>query len=147
MLFRDMEPGQTLLAGPRLITEQEIIEFASRYDPQFFHTDPDRARTSRWKGLIASGWMTCAVTMEMAVRRVLADSESIGSPGVEQLKWVNPLRPGDEVRLQMHVLEKRISRSGGTGIVRWQWVLTNQQGLTVLELTSVSLFDIRDQAK
>ena len=59
-----------------------------RYDPQFFHVDPVRARQSRWKGLIASGWMTCSIAMELAVKSVLADSESIGSPGVESLKWL-----------------------------------------------------------
>ena len=83
--------------GHRTVTEIEIVEFAKRYDPQWFHTDPERAKNSRWKGLISSGWMTCAIAMELAVKSVLADSESIGSPGVEQLKWLNPVRPGDEL--------------------------------------------------
>jgi acyl dehydratase len=142
MLFRELQPGQSIHAGPRRVTEAEIIEFATRYDPQFFHVDPERARASRWKGLIASGWMTCAIAMELAVRRVLVGSESIGSPGVEQVKWLNPLRPDDEVTLRMEVLEQRISRSGSTGVVRWRWVLTTQAAIPVLELVAVSLFDI-----
>lgn len=142
MLFRELQPGQSIHAGPRRVTETEIIEFATRYDPQFFHVDPERARASRWKGLIASGWMTCAIAMELAVHRVLAGSESIGSPGVEQVKWLNPLRPDDAVTLRMEVLEQRISRSGSTGVVRWRWVLTTQAAVPVLELVAVSLFDI-----
>jgi acyl dehydratase len=129
--------------GRRTVTEAEIIEFATRYDPQWFHTDPVRARDSRWKGLISSGWMTCSIAMELAVKSVLATSESIGSPGVEQLKWLNPVRPGDELELRMEVLETRHSRSGAVGIVKWRWMLTTQAAVQVLELTATSLFQIR----
>ena len=142
MLFEQIEAGSHIDAGRTRITEAQIIEFATRYDPQWFHTDPARAQRSRWKGLISSGWMTCAVAMELAVKNVLTDSQSIGSPGVEQLKWPNPLRPGDEVALRMEVLEKRMSRSGVIGVVRWRWVLTTQQGLPVLDLIATSLFEV-----
>ena len=142
MLFQQIEAGSVIDGGRRSITEAQIIEFASRYDPQWFHTDAARAQASRWKGLISSGWMTCAIAMELAVRNVLADSQSIGSPGVEQLRWPHPLRPGDEVTLRMEVLERRLSRSGGTGVVRWRWVLTNQQDLAVLDLIATSLFEL-----
>jgi acyl dehydratase len=74
---------------------------------------------------------------------VLATSESIGSPGVEQLKWLNPVRPGDELELRMEVLETRHSRSGAVGIVKWRWMLTTQAAVQVLELTATSLFQIR----
>jgi acyl dehydratase len=129
--------------GSRAVTEEEIIEFATRYDPQWFHTDPVRARDSRWKGLISSGWMTCSIAMELAVKSVLATSESIGSPGVEQLKWLNPVRPGDELGLRIEVLQTSHSRSGAVGIVKWRWVLTTQAGVQVLELIATSLFQIR----
>jgi len=143
MRFSEIRPGDVIAGGRRVVTEAEIIEFATRYDPQWFHTDPLRAQRSRWKGLIASGWLTCSIAMELAVRNVLADSESIGSPGVEQLKWLHPLRPGDAVELRIEVLESRLSRSGTVGVVRWRWLLTNQAGTAVLDLTATSLFEIR----
>jgi acyl dehydratase len=130
-------------AGGRApVTEQEIIEFATRYDPQWFHTDPHRAAGGHWQGLIASGWHTCCIAMQLLVAHVLADSESIGSPGLEQVKWPNPLRPGAEVRLQVEVLQTRLSNSGKVGIVRWRWLLTTQPGLQVLDVIGTSLFEL-----
>ncbi len=142
MRFAQFSVGMIIECGPRAVTEAEIIEFARRYDPQWFHLDPERARQSRWNGLIASGWMTCSIAMELGVRSVLADSESIGSPGVEQVKWPSPLRPGDEVRLRIEVLESRPSRSGTVGVVRWRWLLTTQRDSVVLDLIATSLFEI-----
>src|SRR5579871_2243891 len=142
MRFAQISAGMTIEGGRRTVTEAEMIEFAHRYDPQWYHTDPGRARLSRWNGLIASGWLTCAVAMELGVRNVLADSESIGSPGVEQVKWPSPLRPGDEVRLRIEVLESRPSRSGTVGVVRWRWLLTTQRDSVVLDLIATSLFEI-----
>ena len=143
MRFAQIQVGMVIDGGRRAVTEAEIIEFAKQYDPQWFHTDPVRARDSRWKGLIASGWMTCAIAMDLAVKSVLADSESIGSPGVEQLKWLHPVRPGDELELRIEVQERRLSRSGSVGIVKWRWVLTTQAGVQVLDLIATSLFQIR----
>jgi acyl dehydratase len=140
MQFEQIKAGMIISGGRRTVTEAEIIEFAKRYDPQWFHTDPARARSSRWKGLIASGWLTCSIAMDLAVKSVLADSESIGSPGVEQLKWLNPVRPGDELELRIEVLESRASRSGSMGIVKWRWILTTQAGVAVLEMIAISLF-------
>jgi acyl dehydratase len=142
MRFEQIKAGTVLEGGRRLVTEAEIIEFAQRYDPQYFHTDPVRAQASRWKGLISSGWLTCAIAMELAVKNVLADSESIGSPGVEQLKWLNPVRPGDELALRVEVMETRTSRSGAVGIVKWRWVLTTHADVPVLEMTATSLFQL-----
>jgi acyl dehydratase len=147
MQFAQIQAGMNIDGGRRVVTEAEIIEFATRYDPQWFHTDPARARESRWNGLISSGWLTCAIAMGLAVENVLADSESIGSPGVEQLKWLNPVRPDDELHLRIEVLETRVSRSGSVGVVRWRWLLSNQAQVIVLELTATSLFQIdRDPA-
>ena len=142
MRFAQIQVGMVIDGGRRAVTEAEIIEFAKQYDPQWFHTDPVRARDSRWKGLIASGWMTCAIAMDLAVKSVLADSESIGSPGVEQLKWLHPVRPGDELELRIEVQERRLSRSGSVGIVKWRWVLTTQAAVPVLDLTATSLFQV-----
>lgn len=131
-----------LTAGRRSITEQDIIEFATRYDPQWFHTDPQRAQASRWQGLIASGWHTCSIAMQLLVQHILVDSESIGSPGLEQVQWPNPLRPGDEVELRVEVLQTRVSSSGKMGIVRWRWILTTSAGAQVLDLIGTSLFEL-----
>jgi acyl dehydratase len=145
MRFEQIQAGLIINGGRRTVTEAEIIEFAQRYDPQWFHLDPIRAQNSRWKGLISSGWMTCSIAMELAVKSVLADSQSIGSPGIEQLRWLNPVRPGDELELRIEVMETRISRSGSVGIVKWRWVLTKLANLPVLDLIATSLFQIREQ--
>jgi acyl dehydratase len=142
MRFEQIQSGMVIDAGHRVVTEAEIIEFAKRYDPQWFHTDPLRAAESRWKGLIASGWLTCSIAMELAVKNVLADSESIGSPGIEQLKWLQPVRPGDQLSLRIEVIDTRPSRSGTVGIVKWRWIVTTQPGVPVLEMTATSLFQI-----
>ena len=144
MRFEQIQTGMIINGGRRAVTEAEIIEFAKRYDPQWFHVDPLRAQNSRWKGLIASGWMTCSIAMELAVKSVLGDSESIGSPGIEQLKWLNPVRPGDELELRIEVMATRLSRSGSVGIVKWRWVLTTQAGVPVLDLIATSLFQIHE---
>jgi len=142
MKFAEFKPGMVIAAGRRWVTEQEIIDFAVQYDPQWFHTDPARAATSRWQGLIASGWFTCSIAMQLLVTHVLADSESIGSPGLEQVKWPHPLRPGEEVELQVEVLETRVSSSGKVGIVRWRWLLTTRTGVRVLDVLGTSLFEL-----
>jgi acyl dehydratase len=144
MRFEQIQAGMVINGGSRSVTEAEIIEFATRYDPQWFHLDPVRAAKSRWNGLISSGWMTCSVAMELAVKSVLGDSQSIGSPGIEQLKWLNPVRPGDELGLRMEVMETRRSRSGSVGIVKWRWVLTTQANLPVLDLVATSLFQLKE---
>src|ERR1700743_1468350 len=112
MRFSQFQAGMSIDGGRRIVTEAEIIEFARRYDPQWFHTDPARAAESRWNGLISSGWLTCAIAMELAGKSVLAEAESIGSPGIDQLKWLHPVRPNDELHLRIEVLDPRVSRSG-----------------------------------
>jgi len=143
MRFEELKAGMVIDGGRRKVTQEEIVEFATKYDPQWFHTDPERARGSRWKGLISSGWMTCSIAMELAVKSVLADSQSIGSPGVEQLKWLNPVRPGDELGLRIEVVDTRLSRSGAVGIVKWRWLLGTQAGVPVLDMLATSLFQLR----
>jgi acyl dehydratase len=142
MKFVEFKPGMVLTVGRRRVSEEEILEFARRYDPQWFHTDPARAAASRWQGLISSGWLTCSIAMQLLVEHLLADSESIGSPGLEQVKWPNPLRPGDEVELKVEVLQSRVSSSGKMGIVRWRWLLTTLAGAQVLDVIGTSLFEL-----
>ena len=142
MRFAELTPGKIILTGRRGLTSEEIIAFASRYDPQWFHVDPVRAETGRWKGLIASGWHSCAMAMELAVEGILRDSESFGSPGIDHLKWLEPVRPTDVLQLRVEVLTSSRSPSGGTGIISWKWELLNQKGHTMLELLATSLFDL-----
>ena len=143
MKFADFHAGQHIVAGPVTLTEREIVDFARAWDPQWFHTDPVRAKSGRWKGVIASGWQTCAIAMKLAVETTLVGSESFGSPGLEYVKWPEAVRPGDALTLHADVLEARRSTSQPTlGVLRWRWRLLNQQGVLVLDLTATSLFDL-----
>jgi acyl dehydratase len=143
MKFADFEAGQVLCCGPATLSESQILAFARDYDPQWFHTDPERASGSTWQGLIASGWHTCCIAMRMVCDEILAGSESFGSPGLAYLKWQQPVRPGDQLRLRIDVLEVRIARSNpALGILRWRWQMANQQEQVVLDLEATSLFDI-----
>jgi acyl dehydratase len=146
MRFSDLPPGFVVRTQPRVVTAKEIVEFASRYDPQWFHVDPVRARDGRWKGLIASGWHTCAIAMELMVRHVLSDSESFGSPGIDSLKWLHPVRPEDTVALRFEVLRSSKSPSGRTGILLSKSELWNQNDRQVLTLQATNLFDVSDRA-
>ena len=142
MRFADLTPGVVIRTQPRIVTAKEIVEFASRYDPQWFHTDVERARKGRWKGLIASGWHTCAIAMELMVRNVLSESEAFGSPGVDSLKWLHPVRPDDTVALRFEVLRSSKSPSGRTGILSSKSELWNQHDRQVLALHGTTLFDV-----
>lgn len=144
MRFAELTVGRVIECGPASLTEREIVDFARRYDPQWFHTDPERARTGPWQGLIASGWQTCSVAMRMICDRVLAGSETFGSPGLAYLKWDNPVRAGDELSIVVEVRENRIATSRPTlGILRWHWRMTNQRGEAVLELEATNFFDLQ----
>ena len=142
MHFAELTAGRVLKGGPRLVTREEILEFARRYDAQPFHVDEAAARRMRWGGLIASGWMTCAIAMELAVLNILAGSTSFGSPGVDEVRWANPVRPGDQLSLTVTVLESRVSSSGRVGIIRWRWEMHNQASAQVLSLLATSLFEL-----
>jgi acyl dehydratase len=103
----------------------------------------ERAKGSRWQGLIASGWQTCGVAMRLLVEGALRDSESFGSPGLEYLKWLAPVRPGDALIVVAEVLDvRRSERQPALGIVRWRWTVRNQNDEAVLELVATSLFDL-----
>jgi acyl dehydratase len=143
MRFADFHAGQALRAGPAVLTEDDIVRFARDWDPQWFHTDAQRAAEGRWQGLIASGWHTCSVAMRLVVEHFLHDSESFGSPGLEYLRWLQPVRPGDGLTLHADVLDARRSeRQRHLGILKWRWRLRNQREQDVLELVATSLFDL-----
>lgn len=145
MKFAEFKQGMLVHAGPITVTEADILDFARKFDPQWFHADPDRAAQGRWGGLIASGWHTCAMAMRMAVDAVLHDSESFGSPGLGEVRWRVPVRPGDRLRLEARVQGVRTSSSRpDLGIITWAWVVLNQHNEGVLELDATSLFDLSE---
>ena len=141
MLFSDLVPGVVVRTPPRLVTSKEMIEFSSRYDPQWFHIDPLRASEGRWKGLIASGWLTSSIAMELMVKNVLSGSESFGSSGIDSLKWLHPLRPDDSVALRFEVLRSSKSPSGRTGILLSKSELWNQNERLIFTMQGTTLFD------
>src|SRR5579864_1845239 len=139
--FEDFAEGQSLDLGTFSLTQDEIIEFASKYDPQQMHTDPEAARSSVYGGLIASGWHTVARYMRLVVDNVLRDSESIGSPGVENLRWLKPVRPGDLLHARFTIVESRPSNSRPDwGIVRSRGELSNQNSELVMQIEAVNFF-------
>jgi acyl dehydratase len=140
--FSDLTPGVVIRTPPRLVTAKEAVEFASRYDPQWFHIDPARASAGRWKGLIASGWLSSAIAMELMVQHVLSGSEAFGSSGVDSLKWIHPVRPDDTVALRFEVLRSSKSPSGRTGILLSKSELWNQTERLVFTMQGTTLFDI-----
>ena len=143
MRYAELTVGRVIDCGPATLTEDAIVAFAREWDPQWFHVDPQCAAAGPWQGLIASGWQTCGVAMRLACDAILAGSESFASPGLAYLKWENPVRAGDALRLTVEVLEQRTAKSQPTlGIVRWRWRLTNQRAEPVLDLEATSLFDL-----
>ena len=139
--FESMQVGQLQTFGAYQVTETEIIEFAEKYDPQFFHLDHEAAKHSLFGGLCASGWHTCAMTMAMMVENMDKDGCSLGSPGIDNLRWLKPVYPGDVLSVRMEVLETRASKSRPTiGIVTSKVTVRNQHGVEVMEFISKGIF-------
>lgn len=139
--FEDFNVGDAVELGSFSLTAEDIIEFASKYDPQPMHVDPDAARNSIYGGLIASGWHTASSYMRLLVDNVLKGTESIGSPGIDNLRWLKPVRPGDTVRAKLVVLDARASNSRPEwGIVRSRGELVNQDGELVMTAEAVNFF-------
>lgn len=143
MKFHELEVGMVVTHPPIVVEEAEMLAFSREYDPQWFHLDAERAREGRWGGLIASGWMTCSLAMRMAALTLLRDSDSFGSPGLERLRWVLPVRAGDSLRFEATVDHLRISSNRPElGIMRSTWRLFNQRDELVLEMEAVNLYDL-----
>ena len=146
MKFSEFHIGQVIEAGPYRVTEAEIVQFATAYDPQWFHINPEAANTGRFGGLIASGWHTCAIAMRLVADAALTDSETFASPGLAYVKWLHPVRPDDQLTVSATVLETRQSSSQPhLGILRWCWQLRNAGSTEVLDLEATSLFDLSNQ--
>jgi acyl dehydratase len=142
--FEDYAQGSTWEYGPLRVDESEVVDFGRRFDPQPFHVDPVAAATGPYGGLIASGWHTCALMMRLLAEQYLSPASSLGSPGVDELRWVLPVRPGDELTLKTTVREARRSRSKpDRGLVRTQVELVNQSGDVVLSMLAMNLVRTR----
>ncbi|MFT5643919.1 MAG: acyl dehydratase [Janthinobacterium sp.] len=143
MKFAQLHQGRRIEAGPTRVLAAEIVEFARNYDNQWFHTDPIRAQSGAWDGLIASGFHTCSIAMQMVVSSILEGSESYASPGLAYVKWPHPVRPDDLLTLQVDIIESKVSTSKPwLGVIRWNWRLLNQHAITVLDLEATSLFKL-----
>jgi acyl dehydratase len=142
--FEDFVVGTVAEFGPIAVAEAEIIAFARQYDPQPIHTDPAVAAAGPFGGLIASGWHTASLVMRVLVEQYLARRASLASPGVDELRWLQPVRPGDVLRVRATVLEARRSRSKpDRGLVRTKIEALNQNGLVVMSMTAMNLFRCR----
>lgn len=144
--FEDFEVGRTIKSASRTISEQEIIDFATQFDPQPFHVDKEAAERSIYGGLIASGWHTCSLMMRLVVDGFLHSSASLGSPGVEEVRWLKPVRAGDTVHVATTTLEKRPSSSRpDRGLVVTHWEAINQRGELVATMKGTGMFARRPQ--
>jgi acyl dehydratase len=139
--WEDFIPGRVFQTPTRTLSEEDMVRFAREYDPQGFHTDAQAARSSPFGGLIASGWQTCGVTMRLMCDGYLLETSCAGSPGLEELRWLKPVRPGDTLRLKSTVLEATPSaRQVNRGTVLFLWETLNQNGEVVLSMRGRQLF-------
>lgn len=141
LYLEDFKPGDTFEFGRHTFTREEIVAFARQYDPQPFHVDEEAARRSIYGGLIASGWQTVGVTFRLAVEGLIGRVASMGSPGVDEIRWLRPVRPGDTITARAEVLEVRPSASKpDRGVIRIRYEALNQRGETVLTMVGLGLF-------
>lgn len=146
--WEDFKVGERMVLGSKTFTEDEIIEFAKQFDPQVFHVDKELAKQSYFGGIIASGWHTCAIAMRLMCDAYLNESSSIGSPGVDNIRWLKPVRPGDTLRMERVILESRPSSSKpDIGIVKSRWEAFNQHNEMVMSMEGISMFKRREAAQ
>ncbi len=146
LYYEDIAIGSTSSYGHYEVTMEEVLEFAGKYDPQAFHLDNEAAAKTHFGRISASGWHTCAMTMRMMVDNMKDNAQAgLGSPGVDQLRWKKPVYPGDTLRVEAEVLEKRRSKSRREmGIFKSHGTTFNQHDEPVLEMISNGLIQVRD---
>lgn len=145
--WEDMTVGSVRELGTVTPTREEIVHFAEQFDPQPFHLSEEGGKASLFGGLCASGWHTCSMAMGLMVRNFLRESSSLGSPGLENIKWLKPVYPGDTLRLVHEVLESRpLNSKPDVGLVRTVWRMHNQHGEQVLHMEGYSMFRRRHPA-
>jgi acyl dehydratase len=146
--FEDIEIGRETEFGRYDVTREEVLDFARKYDPQPFHLSDEEAAKTHFGRLAASGWHTCAMAMAVIARHVVKDEQAgLGSPGVDELRWLKPVYPGDTLTVTGRILDKTPSRSKpDLGSFRTQTTVTNQDGVAVMRFTSIVLIRRRPDA-
>jgi len=145
--WEDLKAGSVRELGSVTVSAEEIKAFAEQFDPQPFHVDEAAGRRSIFGNLCASGWHTCALAMKLTVENFLNEAASMGSPGLESLRWLKPVYPGDTLTLKHTITESRPLRKRlDTGIVRSQWEMSNQNGETVMQMEGYGMFRRRTPA-
>jgi acyl dehydratase len=144
LYLEDYAPGSVYRFGSILVEEKDIVEYAKRYDPQVFHVDPEAAKRTSFGGLVASGWHTAALAMRLLVDHWLSRMANLGSPGVDDLRWLKPVRPGDILSVRLTIMEARRSQSKpDRGIVRGLIEILNQSGEVVATWKGVNIVEAR----
>jgi acyl dehydratase len=144
LYWEDFTVGSVAEYGPRLVTREEIIAFAAEFDPQPMHMDEDFARTTMLGGLAASGWHTCAIGMRLIADGFMLDAASMGSPGIDEVRWHRPVRPGDRLTLRRTIVDARpLTSRPEWGLVRFRFELLNQAGELVMTQENVNFFGRR----
>lgn len=147
LTFEDFSPGRFDTFGPRHVTREEILAFASEFDPQLMHLDEEAAKQTMLKGLSGSGWHLCSIMMRMMCDGFVGRTASLGSPGVNEVRWLAPFRPGDDLTLDVDVEEARLSRSRPeTGIVLLRCTVRNAAGQALCEMVSPLIVGRRARA-
>jgi acyl dehydratase len=145
--WEDFTPGRVFEHGPRHLPREEMIAFAAEFDPQPMHLDDEAARATMLGGLAASGWYACCILMRMCVDAFVGQSSSMGAPGVDEVKWLLPIRPDDELSLRATVLDTRASNSRPEmGFVRFEFALFNAKGQRVINLVTSMMMGRREPA-
>ncbi|MCZ2404749.1 MaoC family dehydratase [Paenarthrobacter sp. Z7-10] len=138
--FDDYRPGISVRYGHELVTESDVLRFAREFDPQTIHTDPSAAASGPFAGLIASGWHTTAIMMRVFATQFLNDAASLASPGVDELRWLRPVRPGDTLAVRFTIVSARVSTSKpDRGIVHTNVEMLNQDDEPVLTMTAMNM--------
>ena len=145
--LEDFFAGQEIALGSRSVSEEEIIAFATQFDPQPFHVDHEAAAASMFGGVIASGWHTCSMMMRIVVDGMMASSSSMGSPGLDKVRWILPVRAGDTLSVSYLTTAVKASASkSDRGVVWSTWKATNQHGELVCTIEGMGMFARRPQA-
>ncbi len=145
--FEDFFPGQEIALGSRTVSEEEIIAFATQFDPQPFHVDHDAGAASIFGGVVASGWHTCSMMMRIVVDSLLSESSSMGSPGLDGVRWLLPVRAGDTISVSYLTTKVKPSTSRrDRGVVWSKWTASNQKGEAVCTIEGMGMFGRRPDA-
>jgi len=141
LYWEDFPVGDTMEMGSHTFTEAQIIGFARQFDPQPFHIDPEAAKNSFFKGLIASGWHTCSIAMRLMVDKYVSRSASLGSPGLDNIRWLAPVRAGDTITYRRTITAARASESKpDVGLVHSRWEAVNQREEMVMTMEGWGMF-------